>query len=115
MSDHIYPKDDEKKLSYELDQKITNSGTFSILNDGHTIANIIRHSLLEDTRVIFAGYRIPHPLQCKCLIRIRTRTSDVTPIQVLRDSIINLCDEIQTMEEEFRNAIIRKQEPTIAN
>lgn len=34
---------------------------FKIQKEDHTLGNLVTQSLLRDHRVIFAGYRIPHP------------------------------------------------------
>ena len=39
-----------------------NFACITIQNEDHTLGNIVRHSLLMDRRVRFAGYRKPHPL-----------------------------------------------------
>jgi DNA-directed RNA polymerase subunit L len=39
--------------------------------------------LLKDPQVIFAGYKCPHPLEHKFVIRVQT-TSDYTPQEALR-------------------------------
>merc|ERR1712194_563785 len=38
----------------------------------HTIGNAIRMELLRDPDVLFAGYRVPHPLFSEMEVRIRT-------------------------------------------
>ena len=72
-AEHIVLNEDEKKISYAEDQKIADAGTFTLLKEDHTLGNIIRMSLLADGRVLFAGYRMPHPLENRMLIKIKTR------------------------------------------
>ncbi len=60
---HIFLNDGEQKLSYKLDTKMPDSGTFIVLKEDHTLGNMIRMQLLRDERVLFAGYRMPHPLE----------------------------------------------------
>jgi DNA-directed RNA polymerase II subunit RPB11 len=61
------------RITYAEDQKIADAGTFTLLKEDHTLGNIIRMSLLADGRVLFAGYRMPHPLENRMLIKIKTR------------------------------------------
>ncbi|KAB2016003.1 hypothetical protein ES319_D08G066200v1 [Gossypium barbadense] len=58
-----------KKVSYERDTKIINAATFTIEREDHTIGNILRMQLHGDENVLFAGYKLPHPLQYKILVR----------------------------------------------
>ncbi|KAK8339869.1 hypothetical protein V6Z12_A08G064600 [Gossypium hirsutum] len=59
-----------KKVSYERDTKIINAATFTIEREDHTIGNILRMQLHGDENVLFAGYKLPHPLQYKILVRV---------------------------------------------
>ncbi|CAI0476074.1 unnamed protein product [Linum tenue] len=58
-----------KKVSYERDTKIINAASFIIEREEHTIGNILRMQLHLDENVLFAGYKLPHPLQYKIIVR----------------------------------------------
>ncbi|KAD5802831.1 hypothetical protein E3N88_14191 [Mikania micrantha] len=59
-----------KKVSYERDTKIINAASFTIEREDHTIGNIVRMQLHRDGNVLFAGYKLPHPLQYKIIVRV---------------------------------------------
>lgn len=61
------------RITYEDDQKLSDAGTFTLLKEDHTLGNPLRMSLLADGRVLFAGYRMPHPLENRMIIRIKVR------------------------------------------
>jgi DNA-directed RNA polymerase subunit L len=61
----------ERKVVYERD-KIPGAGTFTFSREDHTLGNLLRMQLLQDKNVLFAGYRIPHPLEHKMLVRVQT-------------------------------------------
>ncbi len=44
---------------------------FFLFQEDHTLGNMIRHQLLKDPNVIFAGYKNPHPLEHKIILRIQ--------------------------------------------
>ena len=48
--------------------------------------NPIRCQLLRDPNVLFAGYRMPHPLEMKMQIKIQTKNTS-TPQLALLDAI----------------------------
>lgn len=51
--------------------------TFAIGNEDHTIANALRHVLLNDAdNVDFAGYSVPHPSEPVVQIRVQTVKSE---------------------------------------
>ena len=94
--------DGEKKITKEQDTKVPNASIFTINKEDHTLGNLIRYmtnyswpsritlldtssnfnilrcQLLKDPNVLFAGYKNPHPLENKVILRIQT-TSDYTP------------------------------------
>lgn len=67
--------------------------------------------LLKDPRVIFAGYKLPHPLEHKFVIRIQT-TSNYSPEDAYMNAITDLMSELSLFEERFKDAIKEKKEGT---
>lgn len=57
--------------------------------------------LLKDPKVIFTGYKIPHPLQHEFVLRIQT-SPDYSPQEALMNAIKDLISEIALLEERFR-------------
>lgn len=62
---------------------------------------LFSRQLLKDPKVLFAGYKIPHPLQHEFVLRIQT-TSDYSPQEALMNAIKDLISEIALLEERFR-------------
>ena len=71
--------------------------------------NFLRCQLLKDPNVLFAGYKNPHPLENKVILRIQT-TSDYTPQEALMNAITDLISELSLFEERFKEAVREKQE-----
>ncbi|XP_006801951.2 DNA-directed RNA polymerase II subunit RPB11-a [Neolamprologus brichardi] len=61
----------EKKISISKDTKVPNACLFTLNKEDHTLGNIIRAQLLKDPQVLFAGYKVPHPLEHKIVIRVQ--------------------------------------------
>jgi hypothetical protein len=57
--------------------------------------------LLKDPQVIFAGYKCPHPLEHKFVIRVQT-TADYSPQEAVRNAITDLISEMALLDERFR-------------
>lgn len=53
----------ERKVKYKADTKLKDAGTFTFRSEDHTIGNLLRMQLHADKSTVFAGYRIPHPLE----------------------------------------------------
>lgn len=60
--------------------------------------------VLKDPSVIFAGYKVPHPLEHKFVLRIQTN-GECTPQDVLLNAISDLMSELNLFEERFRVSI----------
>lgn len=69
---------------------------------------MIRCQLLKDPNVLFAGYKNPHPLEHKIILRVQT-TSDYTPHEALMNAITDLISELSLFEERFREALKEKE------
>uniref|UniRef100_T1GAF9 DNA-directed RNA polymerase RBP11-like dimerisation domain-containing protein n=1 Tax=Megaselia scalaris TaxID=36166 RepID=T1GAF9_MEGSC len=75
---------------------------------GATLSSLFGQ-LLKDPNVLFAGYKIPHPLEHKFVIRIQT-TSDYSPHDAFMHAITDLIAELSLFEERFKEAIKEKKE-----
>ncbi|KAI1292124.1 DNA-directed RNA polymerase II subunit RPB11 [Halotydeus destructor] len=104
--------DGEKKVIIEKDTKVPNAVIFTVNKEDHTLGNMIRMQLLKDPHVIFAGYKVPHPLEHKFNLRIQT-TADYSPQDALSNAITDLMSELSLLEERFKEAVREKQEGDI--
>ncbi|MHA1213874.1 MAG: DNA-directed RNA polymerase subunit L [Candidatus Hodarchaeales archaeon] len=74
---------------------------FEIAGEDHTFLNILRESLKDQEGVLFAAYRIPHPLLENPIFYLRT--SNIDPIEALEkaaDDIIDKCDALKEIIQE---------------
>ena len=125
--------DGEKKITKEQDTKVPNASIFTInkawiicailafycvfcltrflinAQEDHTLGNLIRCQLLKDPAVLFAGYKNPHPLEHKVILRVQT-TSEYTPQEALMNAITDLISELSLFEERFKESVREKQE-----
>ncbi|XP_055591065.1 DNA-directed RNA polymerase II subunit RPB11 [Uranotaenia lowii] len=99
----------EKKIIKELDTKVPNAAIFTVNKEDHTLGNMIRQQLLKDPNVLFAGYKLPHPLEHKFVIRIQT-TSESSPQEAFMNAITDLLSELSLFEERFNEAYKEKKE-----
>ncbi|KAH8876540.1 DNA-directed RNA polymerase II subunit RPB11 [Schistosoma japonicum] len=93
--------DGEKKISFEKDTQVPNAAIFTLNREDHTVGNMITCQLLKDPRVLFAGYKAPHPLEHKIVIRVHT-AHPATPVDVFVSALKDLISEISNIEEQFR-------------
>ena len=57
--------------------------------------------LLNDPQVLFAGYKVPHPLEHKFVLRVQT-TPDYSPQEALSNAITDLISEVTMLETRFK-------------
>lgn len=67
----------------------------------HSIVCLSYRQLLKDPQVLFAGYKNPHPLEHKIVIRIQT-SSDYSPQEAFTNAITDLISEVSLLEERFK-------------
>lgn len=75
--------------------------TFAIGNEDHTLANAMRHVLLNDAdHVEFAGYSVPHPSEPVVQIRVQTVRCDNR-----KPAIRSLQDACNTLDKQCQHVI----------
>ncbi|OJJ36806.1 hypothetical protein ASPWEDRAFT_38452 [Aspergillus wentii DTO 134E9] len=79
----------ESKVEVEVDTRIPSSAIFTFNKEDHTLGNLIRSRLLHSSHVLFAGYKVPHPLVPKFELRVQT-DGEVTP----KDAVISACHDL---------------------
>ena len=100
----LYLEPGAQKVTFEKDTKMIDAGTFFIEKEDHTIGNVLRHQLLRDSNVLFAGYKMPHPLEHRILVKIQT-SSDSDPYEAMGRSISILKDNIFNLEQQFEKEL----------
>ncbi|EJD53491.1 RBP11-like subunits of RNA polymerase [Auricularia subglabra TFB-10046 SS5] len=101
-------QDGEKPLEVIEDTKIPNAATIKIIKQDHTMANMIRAQLLSMPGVLFAGYKVPHPLEPYFILKVQT-DGQRTPAQVVQAACQELIQTISILTERFRQEFTRKE------
>lgn len=66
-----------------------------IRGEDHTYLNLLQHYLLEDGDVLIAKYDIPHPLQDRAELIVKTKSKN--PLEAIKEAnekIMKACDEL---------------------
>ncbi|KAJ3020004.1 hypothetical protein HKX48_001461 [Thoreauomyces humboldtii] len=93
-----------QKVTEIKDTKIPNAATYHLEKEDHTLGNILRMELLKDKSVLFAGYKMSHPLDHSVDLKLQT-TPETSPLQVLQSNINNLQKEISQIKRKFENEL----------
>ncbi|PGH35092.1 DNA-directed RNA polymerase II subunit RPB11 [[Emmonsia] crescens] len=79
----------EKKVEIEVDTRIPSTAIFTFNKEDHTLANMIRSRLINSSHVLFSGYKVPHPLVPKFILRVQT-DGQISP----KEAVITACHEL---------------------
>ncbi|KAF7791646.1 hypothetical protein EIP86_002667 [Pleurotus ostreatoroseus] len=97
----------ERPVEVTEDTKIPNAATIKIVKQDHTLGNLLRAQLLAMPQILFAGYKVPHPLQPYFLIKIQT-DGTVTPTALLEQACNKLIGTISTLETKFKREFMHQ-------
>jgi DNA-directed RNA polymerase II subunit RPB11 len=92
-----------QKVEYISDENIVNAGTFVFQDEDHTLGNTVRHYLCKNPEVKFAGYKIPHPLENKMILKIQT-SDNTSPHEAIVKSINDIIGEFTDINQQVENA-----------
>ncbi|EDR08058.1 uncharacterized protein LACBIDRAFT_190677 [Laccaria bicolor S238N-H82] len=93
-------EDGEKPVEITEDTKIPNAATIKIVKQDHTLGNMLRAQLLSMPQILFAGYKVPHPLHPYFLIKIQT-DGTITPQAILHQACTKLIGTMSSLETKF--------------
>ena len=79
--------------------------TFIFHKENHTLGNALRHVLLQNPRVMFAGYSIPHPAEDQMHIRIQTE-EDYPAQEALKQALRDLKSMAILSKQKFKGAVV---------
>jgi len=100
--------ENEQRVQIKKDERLPNVAVFYFAKQDHTLGNVLRHSLIRDPEVMYAGYRMPHPLQQVMETRVQT-TDKTDPLTAVIHALDSLDYEMQTLSNRFKHAVAQGQ------
>ncbi|SGZ49565.1 CIC11C00000001006 [Sungouiella intermedia] len=94
--------DGVEKIKIVPDTKVPNAAIIKIEREDHTLANLLRAQLAKDDKVIFAAYKVEHPLFANFVLRIQTE-DDYTPREALKNACSSLISELDVLKTKFKD------------
>ena len=82
-----------------------NTSYFNFNKEDHTLANLLRSKLLSSSHILFAAYRVPHPLFPTFELRVQT-DGEITP----KEAVVAACKDLVTELAQFDNQFKREYE-----
>ncbi|CUS21720.1 LAQU0S03e09142g1_1 [Lachancea quebecensis] len=90
----------EAKLKIDPDTKAPNAVIVTFEKEDHTLANLIRGELLEDKGVLFAAYKVEHPLFAQFKMRIQT-IEGYDPKDALKNACNGIISKLGQLQSNF--------------
>ncbi|ODQ61163.1 hypothetical protein WICANDRAFT_104276 [Wickerhamomyces anomalus NRRL Y-366-8] len=94
--------DGVSKIKVEPDARVPNAAIVTFEKEDHTLGNLLRAQLLKDERVLFAAYKVEHPLFAKFVMRIQTE-ENYSPREALRNACNSVISQLDVLRERFKN------------
>ena len=92
------------KLKLKEKNREKNIYKFQILDEDHTLGNLLYETLEQDKRVASSCFEIPHPTSNEIILTVQLKSSDDVQ-KILIQAIEKVQEEISTFQEEYKNAI----------
>lgn len=92
--------DGESKLQIIPDTKSPNSVVIVFEKEDHTLGNLIRAELLNDSKVLFAAYKVEHPFFARFKLRIQT-IDGYDPKDALKNACNSIINKLASLKSNF--------------
>ena len=99
-----------KKVSIEPDTKMPNCATFRFACEDHTLGNLLNYHLQQHPKVLFSGYRVPHPLEHNFELRVqceRPENGGLGPVEAVQQAITQLMGQVTGLESGLKSELAR--------
>lgn len=94
----------EQRIEVQEDMRIPNAATFVFNKEDHTLGNMLRHAVLALPGVLFCGYKVPHPLEPRVLVKIQTDGS-MTPSEALQQACTRLIVQVGSLKQSWAKEV----------
>lgn len=81
--------------------RMPNAAIFKFEREDHTLGNLLRAQLLQDSRVIFAAYKVEHPLFANFVLRVQTEEG-YTPKEAVKNACSALIGQLTQLNDRFK-------------
>lgn len=79
---------------------VPDAAVFTFNKEDHTLGNLLRARLIKSPNVLFAAYKIPHPLFANFELRVQT-DGELTPKEAVVKACADIVQDLQKLDQEF--------------
>jgi DNA-directed RNA polymerase II subunit RPB11 len=96
----------ETKVTFTPDAGFSHAATIRLAKEDYTLGNLLRNALLRNPNVVFAAYRLPHPLEHNILINVRTNEFE-EPENAFLGALDAVLRDIEKLQTDWKNEFDR--------
>ncbi|KAG0680221.1 DNA-directed RNA polymerase II core subunit [Pichia californica] len=89
------------KIQITPDSRVPNCLLIKFEREDHTLGNLLREELINDPKVLFAAYKIEHPLFANFMMRLQTE-DNYNPRLALKNACNRLIQKLALLNEKFK-------------
>ncbi|CDK26081.1 unnamed protein product [Kuraishia capsulata CBS 1993] len=89
------------KLKITPDSRVPNCIIVKFEREDHTLANLLRQELINDPKVLFAAYKVEHPLFANFILRVQTEEG-IRPREALMNACNRLINKLGSLNDKFK-------------
>ncbi|VEU20553.1 DEKNAAC101456 [Brettanomyces naardenensis] len=93
--------DGVSKIQITPDSRVPNCIIVKFEREDHTLGNLLRQELVNDPKVLFAAYKVQHPLFANFVMRIQTEEG-YKPRTALKNACTRLISKLGVLSEKFK-------------
>jgi len=99
-------ENNDQKITVNENNKNFQSYDFTLIDENHTIGNLISSYLLDNPKISYSGYIIPHPNDNKLVITTSTKDNNTQKdnITVFLETVNYLIDLVDKLNNEWETA-----------
>lgn len=90
-----------RRIQITPDSRVPNCLLIKFEREDHTLGNLLRDELINDPKVLFAAYKIEHPLFANFMMRLQTEEG-YNPRTALKNACNRLIQRLGLLNEKFK-------------
>ncbi|KNG49042.1 rbp11-like subunits of rna polymerase [Stemphylium lycopersici] len=98
----------QEKVEEKAETRVPNTAVFTFNKEDHTLGNLLSQRLLKNPAVMFAAYKVPHPLFATFELRVQTDGS-MTPKEAVMKTCREVISDLSKLNDSFQTEWLGKR------
>ncbi|ENI05836.1 hypothetical protein COCC4DRAFT_71521 [Bipolaris maydis ATCC 48331] len=98
----------QEKVEEKAETRVPNTAVFTFNKEDHTLGNLLSQRLLKNPAIMFAAYKVPHPLFATFELRVQTDGS-ITPKEAVMKTCREVIADLSKLNDSFQTEWIGKR------